>query len=85
MERKYCINTGDWADICVMFKAIGYIDDEESYRNLVKGGRDLRRWPLEIVTSMDPEPICYCSSCGNIVKSDEINKHLAGEEDKTDE
>lgn len=85
MDRKYCINTGDWADICVVFKAVGYVDDEESYQNLIKDGRDLRRWPLEVITSMDPEPICYCSSCGFQIKPGEINKHLSGEEDKTDE
>lgn len=85
MERKYCIKTGDWADIYVIFRAIGYVEDEETYQNLIKDGRDLRRWPLEVVVSRDSDPICYCSSCGQQVKPDEINKHLSGEEDKTDE
>lgn len=59
------------------FSVVGYVNDEESYHNLVKEGRDLRRWPLEVIVLINPKPCCYCTSCGDIIEFTEIDMHLS--------
>lgn len=81
MTRFYCRETGDVADIGVMFRGTIFITSCKEFEKVDKTREDdMRRWGYSIFRDFTTEPKLYCSSCGTEITAQEIDTHLQMED-----
>lgn len=82
-ERKCCTRTGDISDIGVMFRGTIFIDSKSEFDKIDKTRQDdMRRWGYAIFRDFTTEPKMYCSSCGDEIAPEDIDRHLVTQQDE---